>query len=64
LQNYGNQTAGENIADTMGLEAAFRAYQRRERECGKPNTVLPGQENLTNDQLFFLSFANVSITDI
>ncbi|XP_018346008.1 PREDICTED: neprilysin-1-like [Trachymyrmex septentrionalis] len=63
IKNYGNQTAGENIADTMGLEAAFRAYQRRERECGKPNTVLPGQENLTNDQLFFLSFANLWCED-
>ncbi|TGZ57711.1 hypothetical protein DBV15_08331 [Temnothorax longispinosus] len=59
IENYGNQTAGENIADTMGLEAAFRAYQRRQRECGKPDTVLPGLENLTNDQLFFLSFANL-----
>ncbi|XP_018307444.1 membrane metallo-endopeptidase-like 1 [Mycetomoellerius zeteki] len=63
IKNYGNQTVGENIADTMGLEAAFRAYQRRERECGKPNTVLPGQENLTNDQLFFLSFANLWCED-
>ncbi|EGI67062.1 Endothelin-converting enzyme 1 [Acromyrmex echinatior] len=63
IKDYGNQTAGENIADTMGLEAAFKAYQRRERECGKPNTVLPGQENLTNDQLFFLSFANLWCED-
>ncbi|XP_024884014.1 endothelin-converting enzyme homolog isoform X3 [Temnothorax curvispinosus] len=59
IENYGNQTAGENIADTMGLEAAFKAYQRRQRECGKPDTVLPGLEDLTNDQLFFLSFANL-----
>ncbi|XP_029660961.1 neprilysin-like isoform X2 [Formica exsecta] len=59
IENYGNQTSGENIADTMGLQASFRAYQRRERECGKPDTVLPGLEEVTNDQLFFLSFANV-----
>ncbi|XP_012059351.1 PREDICTED: neprilysin-like [Atta cephalotes] len=63
IKDYGNQTAGENIADTMGLEVAFKAYQRRERECGKPNTVLLGQENLTNDQLFFLSFANLWCED-
>ncbi|XP_011689427.1 PREDICTED: neprilysin-1-like [Wasmannia auropunctata] len=59
IKDYGNQTAGENIADTMGLEAAFRAYQRRERQCGKPNTVLPDLEDVTNDQLYFLSFANL-----
>ncbi|XP_012534427.1 endothelin-converting enzyme homolog [Monomorium pharaonis] len=59
IKDYGNQTAGENIADTMGLEAAFRAYRRRERECGNTNTVLPGHEQLSNDQLFFLSFANL-----
>ncbi|TGZ52283.1 Endothelin-converting enzyme 1 [Temnothorax longispinosus] len=59
INNYGNKTAGENIADTMGLEAAFKAYQRRERECGKPDTVLPGHEDLTTEQLFFLSFANL-----
>ncbi|XP_014470512.1 PREDICTED: membrane metallo-endopeptidase-like 1 [Dinoponera quadriceps] len=59
LKNYGNQTAGENIADTMGLQAVFRAYQRRERECGKPDAVLPGLEGFTNDQLFFLSFGNL-----
>ncbi|XP_011861289.1 PREDICTED: neprilysin-like isoform X2 [Vollenhovia emeryi] len=59
IKNYGNRTAGENIADTMGLQVAFKAYRRRERECGNPDTVLPGHENLTNDQLFFLSFANL-----
>ncbi|XP_020278403.1 neprilysin-like [Pseudomyrmex gracilis] len=59
IENYGNQTAGENIADTMGLEATYRAYLRRERECGKSDTVLPGLENVTHSQLFFLSFASV-----
>lgn len=47
----------------MGLQASYRAYQRRERECGKPDTVLPDLEEVTNDQLFFLSFANVSIAN-
>ncbi|XP_071559549.1 neprilysin-like isoform X2 [Temnothorax nylanderi] len=58
ISDYGNQTARENIADTLGLEAAFRAYQRRQRECRK-SAILPGHEDLTNDQLFFLSFANL-----
>lgn len=60
FQTFGNLTAGENIADTMGLEAAFKAYKRRERECEKSGTVLPGHEDVTDEQLFFLSFANVS----
>ncbi|XP_039303855.1 endothelin-converting enzyme 1 [Solenopsis invicta] len=60
IKDYGNQTISENIADTMGLEATFRAYRRRERECENPGTVLPGLEDLTNDQLFFLSFAYLS----
>lgn len=59
IEDYGNQTAGENIADTMGLQSVFRAYQRRQRECGKVDPLLPGLEKYTNEQLFFLSFANV-----
>jgi len=45
----------------MGLQAVFRAYRRRERECDKPDGALPGLEGFTNDQIFFLSFANVNI---
>ncbi|XP_039304960.1 membrane metallo-endopeptidase-like 1 [Solenopsis invicta] len=64
INDYGKKTIGDNIADTMGLEAAFRAYKRRERECEKMDTVLPGHEDITNDQLFFLSFANIFCEDI
>ncbi|XP_054014746.1 membrane metallo-endopeptidase-like 1 [Hylaeus anthracinus] len=59
FEDYGNRTAGENIADTMGLQAVFRAYQRRERECARPDPALPGLEKFSNEQTFFLSFANV-----
>ncbi|KAL0120359.1 hypothetical protein PUN28_008190 [Cardiocondyla obscurior] len=59
ILNYGNQTAGENIADTMGVEASFKAYRRRERGCGKSNIILPGYKDLTHEQLFFLAFANL-----
>ncbi|XP_003707170.2 uncharacterized protein LOC100876813 [Megachile rotundata] len=59
IENYGNQTAGENIADTMGMLAVFRAYKRRQRECGNPDPALPGLEKFNNDQIFFLSFANL-----
>lgn len=55
----GRQTLGENIADNGGLKASYTAYQswlstnpRREQE------LLPGL-NLTNNQLFFLSFSQV-----
>ncbi|XP_076623898.1 uncharacterized protein LOC143343172 [Colletes latitarsis] len=58
VEGYGNQTIGENIADTMGLLAVYRAYQRRERKCVQPDPALPGLENFSNDQIFFLSFAN------
>ena len=51
----GKLTLGENIADTGGLVAAYQAW--KEREATKPNPKLPGLENFTNDQLFFLSAA-------
>jgi membrane metallo-endopeptidase-like protein 1 len=50
----GRQTLGENIADNGGLKASFHAYQRS-RSSDLP---LPGL-NITNDQLFFISFAQV-----
>ncbi|XP_076240019.1 uncharacterized protein LOC143182696 [Calliopsis andreniformis] len=59
IENYGKQTAGENIADTMGLQAVYKAYRRRQRECKKPDPALPGLEKFSNDQIFFLSFANL-----
>ena len=47
----------------MGLHAVFGAYKRRERECVNADPALPGLEQFSNDQLFFLSFANVSFCD-
>ena len=43
----------------MALNSAFKAYKQRLRECGKSDVMLPGLEHLSNEQLFFLSFANV-----
>nr|XP_034190777.1 endothelin-converting enzyme homolog [Osmia lignaria] len=59
IEDYGKQTETENIADTMGLQAAFRAYQRRQRICEEPDPMLPGLENFSNEQLLFISFGNL-----
>nr|XP_033182889.1 neprilysin-1-like isoform X2 [Bombus vancouverensis nearcticus] len=59
IKNYGNQTFDENMPDTMGLKTAFKAYKRREIINGKPESTLPGLEMFNNDQIFFLSSANL-----
>uniref|UniRef100_A0A4W5PUN4 endothelin-converting enzyme 1 n=1 Tax=Hucho hucho TaxID=62062 RepID=A0A4W5PUN4_9TELE len=53
----GKQTLEENIADNGGLKAAYNAYQAWVQENGE-ETRLPAV-NLTNDQLFFVGFAQV-----
>ncbi|XP_069802980.1 endothelin-converting enzyme 1 isoform X1 [Dendropsophus ebraccatus] len=53
----GKHTLGENIADNGGLKAAYRAYQNWVKENGEEQ-VLPSLD-LTNDQLFFVGFAQV-----
>jgi len=52
----GNLTLGENIADNGGIRIAFRAYQRWVKDNGAEPTI-PSSPALTNEQLFFLSFA-------
>jgi len=64
LQDYGEHTTSDNIADTMGLQAIFKVFQSKEKESKIPDAALSGLEDFTNDQLFFLSFANVSIIGI
>ena len=53
------QTRGENIADTTGVQAVFEAY--REKTKSITQMRLPGLEEFTDDQLFFISFAAVCI---
>uniref|UniRef100_A0A4W6F028 endothelin-converting enzyme 1 n=1 Tax=Lates calcarifer TaxID=8187 RepID=A0A4W6F028_LATCA len=53
----GKQTLGENIADNGGLKAAYHAYRSWVQRNGEEKR-LPAV-NLTNDQLFFVGFAQV-----
>ncbi|OCT73368.1 hypothetical protein XELAEV_18036351mg [Xenopus laevis] len=56
----GKQTLGENIADNGGLKAAYRAYKNWVRKNGAEK-LLPSL-GLSNDQLFFVGFAQVWCT--
>lgn len=53
----GKQTLGENMADNGGLKAAYKAYRSWVDKHGEEK-LLPAV-NLTNDQLFFVGFAQV-----
>ncbi|RZF32454.1 hypothetical protein LSTR_LSTR013398 [Laodelphax striatellus] len=49
-------TLGENMADNGGLQQAYLAY-KKSLENGNLDFKLPGFENYTSDQLFFMGFA-------
>jgi putative endopeptidase len=55
----GELTLGENIADLGGVKEAYSAYKAWEKENGAPAPAVPG---LTNDQLLFVSWAQVWCT--
>ena len=56
LHVNGQLTLGENIADAGGLTASYAAWKDRDHE--KPNPGLPGLEEFSKDQLFFIAYAN------
>jgi len=57
----GIRTLDENIADVVGLKEAYLAYQRYVSKRGR-EPRLPGMEQYSQEQLFFLAYANVSRT--
>ncbi|KAH6676951.1 hypothetical protein F5X68DRAFT_37745 [Plectosphaerella plurivora] len=61
----GNLTLSENIADTGGLSVAYEAWERTTvKGCGtEDQQTLPGLENFTKEQLFFISFGQTWCAD-
>ena len=61
IQLNGLTTLGENIADNGGIKTSFQAYQQwlKAHDFKDHNSQLPAL-NMTRNQLFFLSFAQVS----
>jgi endothelin-converting enzyme len=53
----GDLTANENMADTNGLDAAYKAWKIYNEKHPEENFELPGLEHFSSDQLFFMSFA-------
>ncbi|XP_015834804.2 neprilysin isoform X1 [Tribolium castaneum] len=54
----GKKTLGENIADNGGLRHAYWAYRKYvDRNGHEPK--LPGFENFTDNQLFFIAFGSI-----
>lgn len=56
LHVNGKLTLGENIADAGGVAAAFAAW--KQRQDVQPDKNLPGLGFFTQDQLFFVFYAN------
>ncbi|KOX74681.1 Endothelin-converting enzyme 2 [Melipona quadrifasciata] len=54
----GVTTQGENIADNGGIREAYKAYQQFKKR-NTDRLVLPGLVNYSEEQLFFVGFAQV-----
>ncbi|XP_075527212.1 neprilysin-21-like [Dermacentor variabilis] len=57
LKLNADTTMGENIADNAGVRVAYAAHQ--DASLDFQEVTLPGLENFTSDQLFFVSYALV-----
>ena len=56
LHVNGRLTLGENIADAGGLSASFQAWKKREAQ--KATQTLPGLQQFSKEQLFFVSYSS------
>lgn len=56
----GGRTLGENMADLMGTQAAFMAYEKRQERHGEAPTL----DGFTGEQRFFLSVAQMRRTQV
>ncbi|KPJ13992.1 Endothelin-converting enzyme 2 [Papilio machaon] len=54
----GHKTLGENIADNGAIRQAFAAFERHLRRTG-PEAKLPGFEEYSPQQMFFMSYGNL-----
>ena len=59
----GRLSCGENIADNGGVKMAYKAFRRHLAKHPKTK-ALPGLQHLSDDQLFFVSFAKVKLIQI
>lgn len=59
FQVNGKLTLDENIADNGGLRESLWAYRKYVAEHGE-EPKLPGLEEYSNEQLYYLAYANVS----
>ncbi len=59
LHLNGKLTLGENIADLGGIKEAYSAYREWVKQHGEPPAAVEG---LSNDQLFFVGFAQTWCT--
>ncbi|KAK0174171.1 hypothetical protein PV328_007280 [Microctonus aethiopoides] len=54
--SFGLRTRGENIADSTGLQSVFEAYKKMIEKKPKGDYRLPGFEEYSDSQMFFISF--------
>jgi len=54
----GEQTQGENIADNGGIKSSFYAYQNWVKENPHVDKRLPGLNQYSQEQMFFIGYAH------
>lgn len=59
LKINGILTQGENIADNGGIRQAYKAYRAYVDKLGHEEKRLPGYESYSNNQIFFIAYAQV-----